>query len=484
MMMRRTCSAIVAALFVGVLPGMLSFAYGQLEQTIDQLSIPVSPNRDDVKAIGMGDAQVALGTRFNAMMYNPALLTHRRVSYEVPGLQAMLPTSTFDAIGFLSDGNTIHEFRTGDFLKRIRNGFNEYVHAAGTPDEVAAAQAEGISLMNSGLKFVNDLQDKVIGPTDNPKLQGMSFIPNLQVQIDNWGFALYGVLQSGFQSFPTEALSRLYSLHIPENFNSLSADQQIEVALAILPLFDQNGNLRYQQAIPTTFAVAYLDIVGAAGYGYEVNEALSLGASLKVVNRRVSTRIIDADHYSHILSEVRSDFNTSKTGVTLDLGALYEFRDIHTSVGLSLQNIIPMPTLYSDAVLSTVVYVQPDPNEFPVAQTVTTTLPFRFKSPFLVNLGASHALTPHWDIALDWADMASQDDQYETYIERFRLGTEYRLEVSPGSFGTEFRLGLANKRFAAGLGLNFWRVVQLDGAYAYDHFIGDNAFYAQIRFGW
>jgi len=473
-------------LLAGVSLGYFSpGAYGQLSVTTDQFTVPIAPNRDDVKAIGMGNTQIAVGTRFNAMMYNPALLSHGRVSYEVPGIQAMLPTSTFDAIGFLSDPNTIKELRTGDFLKRIRRGFDQYVNAAGTAEDVAAQQAAAIGLMNSGLRFVNEMQDKVIGPTDDPKLQGISFIPSFQVQIDHWGFALYGILQSGFQSFPTEALSRLYSLRIPENLNSLSVEQQLDIALAILPLFDQNLNLRYQQAIPTTFAVAYLDIVGAVGYGYQVNDALSLGANLKLVNRRVSTNIINSEHYDHILREIRSNFSSSKTGVTLDLGALYEFRKIATSLGLSLQNIIPMPTLNSTAVLHTLVYTQPeDQSQLPVAQTLTATLPFEFKVPFLANIGAMHSLTPNWDVALDWVDVASQDDAYEEYIERFRLGTEYRLEVAPGSFGAAFRLGLANKRFAGGLGLSFWRVFQLDGAYAFDHFIGDNAFFAQVRFGW
>jgi hypothetical protein len=67
--------------------------------------------------------------------------------------------------------------------------------------------------------------------------------------------------------------------------------------------------------------------------------------------------------------------------------------------------------------------------------------------------------------------------------ERFRPGTENRLEVSPGSFGAAFRLGMSDKHFAGGLGLSFWRVVQLEGAYVYDQFIGVNASFGQIRFG-
>jgi hypothetical protein len=459
-------------------------SYGQITQTTDQLSVPISPNRDDVKAIGMGGTQLALGTRFNAMMYNPALLAHRRVSYDVIGVQASLPSTTFDAISFLSDGNTVRELRTGDFLKRIRRGFDQFLNGNG-----AAEQSAGISLMNSGLKFVNEMQDRVIGPADDPKLQGISVIPNIQVQVDNWGFSLYGILQSGFQSYPTEALSQLYSMRIPENLTTDNLtpevrDQLLQIGVLILPLFDQNLNLRYQQAIPTTFAMAYLDIVGAVGYGYQITPQLSLGANLKLVNRRVSTKIISSEHYDQILREVRTDFKTSKTGVTLDLGGLYKFQEINTSVAISLQNVIPMPSLNSEAVLNDIVYVQPDPNELPVAQTLQLTLPFEFKVPFLAHIGATHAITPDWDVAVDWVDVASQDESYERYADRFRLGTEYRLEVAPGSFGTAFRLGMASTHFAGGLGLSFWRVVQLDGAYAFDHFIGDDAFYAQIKIGW
>ena len=79
-------------------------------------------------------------------------------------------------------------------------------------------------------------------------------------------------------------------------------------------------------------------------------------------------------------------------------------------------------------------------------------------------------------------DIANQDDKYEHYFDRFRIGTEYRLDAVRDKLGIAFRGGLAAARPTAGLGVNIYNIVQLDAAYAFDPFFNEYAWYGYL--GW
>lgn len=455
------------------------------------IGVPISPNREDVKAIGMGRTQVADGKTFNAMMYNPALLSRSRTSFDVAGIQASLPPRTFGAISYLSDNKD--QFKSGLFYKQIRDGLQEW-NQAGTLQE----RLDAVQKINVGLAFLNGLQDKVTGPSDNPWTQGIGLIPNIQIQLGNWGFSLYGNVQSGFQVQSGTTVSDILALKLPAA-GDITPELIQQLAAIVLPLIDPNGNLNLDNAMPVAYAVAYFDIVGAVGYARELREGFSVGANLKILNRRFSTKRIAPDNFGEIVSDVRKDFQASVTGFTMDLGALYRIKKTGTEIGLSLQNVIPVQTISSSATANfdisrivdydrvggiPVVNAQGDTGLVKASQALKVSVPFELKVPFVANLGAVHPLSKNWDVALDWADIAAQDSRYQNYIERFRIGTEYRLEAKKDVLGIAFRGGLADKRFTVGLGLNFWRVVQLDGAYAYDQFVGDYVIFGQAKVGW
>jgi len=441
--------------------------------TLETQKVPVTPNREDVKAIGMGRTQIANGKMWNGMMYNPALLARTRTAIDGLGVQASLPLNSFEAAAFLRDNAS--EFQSGGFIKTINSGVRAFQNA-GTPEQRSAA----IRQINSGLSFINQLQEKVLGPSDNPRIQGVSASAAVQVQLGNFGFSLHTTVQEAFQVFAGDALSRLYALRLPEDVDNLTLDQQLALLDILSPLLDPvTFELKFQQAIPQTFALGYFDIVGTAGYGYQITPDLSVGANLKIVNRRISTRVIASDNYENILSELRKDFETSVTGFTIDLGGLYRLKSTGTEFGLSVQNVIPMPKTEGIARLNSIIY---DANLVP--QPVEIRLPIDFVSPLLVNIGATHPITPHWEASFDWVDIASQDTKHASYMSRFRFGTEYRLDAIEQVLGIAFRGGVTDRKLAAGLGLNLFRVLQLDGAYARDNFVDDNAVFVQLRLGW
>ncbi len=110
--------------------------------------------------------------------------------------------------------------------------------------------------------------------------------------------------------------------------------------------------------------------------------------------------------------------------------------------------------------------------------------PFDLKLPFIANIGALYPITPNWDVCLDWVDIAAQDIRFDKYADRFRLGTEYRYDLIADYLGVAPRLGFADRHITAGLGLNLFRALQIDGAYAFDSFIQANSYYVQARVGW
>jgi len=474
--MRTVCSA---GFFVVLNLLALDPARAQIEVTGDVTKLPVSPNREDVKAVGMGRTQIANGFHLNAMLYNPAVLARTKTSVDILTLSGELPKDTPDALALLRDNSD--QFKGGQFLKDINAGAKElqdwFNHVPG------ADQVHALSLLNQGLDFTRQLQEKVLGTPEVPKVHGAAVIPTIQMQVGNFGFSLYATAQAGFQAEPTATTNRLYTLRLPSDLNDLTTQDIVNLLDIVgdLVTIDSTGKFQLSKegAIPMTYAVGFFDVVGAVGYGRQITPELSVGGALKVINRRFSNKVISADNYNNIMDELRKEFTASVTGVSLDLGALYHVPKTGLDLGLSLQNVIPMKSLTSDVVLRAVVY-----DSVGNAYNVRVKAPFELTLPFLANLGANYHINKSWDASLDWVDIANQDDKFEHYFDRFRIGTEYRLDAIRDKLGVAFRGGLAAARPTVGLGLNIFNIVQIDGAYAYDPFFSEYAWYGQLRIGW
>jgi hypothetical protein len=453
-------------------------------------------NREDVKAIGMGKTAVANGRTFIAMMYNPALLAEPKTALEIPSIQASLPPQTFDASLYLKDHE--NEFKQALSLRAVKDAATALKAATTLSEQLAALQA-----IQAGLAVPRDLLTKVIGPADNPMVHGIRVVPSFSGQFGNFGFTLYSSAQFGFQVIQSATLDALLKVQIPKDLNDVNqVNAALQAASELLTILDAVYNdvtdeFDISAAYPTTFAVSYIDIVGAVGYGYRLNKRLDVGANLKIVNRRFSTKVVQTNNVNEIWREVRSDFDASATGVTLDLGGRYRF-DFGLDVALSLQNVIPIQKITS-TVSGTVIATgydydlqngqkwvngAGDTAVVALAQRQFIKVPIDLKIPFIMNLGTRYAVTPAWDVAFDLADVAAQDQRFESYGQRFRIGTEYRLEAIPDVVGISPRLGVADSHLTFGLGLNLFRVVQLDGAYAFDTFLQDWSYFAQLRLGW
>ncbi len=456
--------------------------------------MPVAVNREDVKAIGMGRAQVAMGTTFNALTYNPALLARKRFALEVPSVQASLPAETYDALLFLQE-NT-NEFEQAFFLSDLRRGIGQFNDALTDAERLRA-----LLVVHQGLQFPRGLLDQVIGPSTKPKTHGVLVIPSITGQFGHWGVSIHANLQSGFQVIQSATFEALSSIDVPTTLDDQVAITRAltQLAAVLQTVTASNGAFLLDDALPKAFAVSYLDVVGTVGYGVPLTPSLSIGAALKVVNRRFSTKRIAADTFDELLSEVRKDFSANITGVTMDIGGLYQFPALGTEVGLSIQNVFPLGTIRSSMnaeFLTTTVVYDRDPLDriivnaagdtalMTLEQTIRLTNPFELQLPVIVNVGARHPITPQWDVALDITDITRQDIRYENYIDRFRFGTEYRLEAMKDILGIAGRVGMADRQWTLGVGLNLFRVFQLDAAYAHDSYVNARSYFLQARLGW
>ena len=134
----------------------------------------------------------------------------------------------------------------------------------------------------------------------------------------------------------------LLAVEIPSNLDKPIATARaiVQLTAALAPALIGPREFS-EKAYPTAFYSSYFDIIGVVGYGYPIYNNLTLGANLKIINRRFLIDKINVDDYDEIISNTWDKFKSDVTGVTSDLGAHYQFK-FGTSVGATFQNIFPV----------------------------------------------------------------------------------------------------------------------------------------------
>ncbi len=387
---------------------------------LDPFSLPVPSEKEDVKAVGMGKTQIANGKDFNAMMYNPALLSRKRFSIDALSVGVSLPPKTYDAANYLV--NHLDEFKNAVSLKEVWAGIDDFNNAAKAND--INQELTALKRIQEGMRFPKEILDKVVGSTDNPVTHGIRIIPAFSLQINNFGFTLYSVAQSAFEVEQSPVIDALLAVDLPDDLND--PQQVANAILSMQGILQPLQNLTsFDEVMPVAYSLSYVDLVGAFGYSYDVTPNLSIGANLKVIHRRFSAKRLLFKEYENILNILKRDLNEYITGVTLDIGGLYKF-PTGTEVGLSIQNLIPVQKITStlqanfaftyfdyerNAQGQKVVNDQKDTVLQSVNQDVKVEWPFDLKLPMIINIGATHPITENWDVSLDWVDISEQDDK-------------------------------------------------------------------------
>jgi len=309
---------------------------------------------------------------------------------------------------------------------------------------------------------------------------------------------LYGFSQAGFMVQLSPTLEELADIEIPDNLDHplLAAKSLAQILGTLATVAVGGGEGFVNEVFPVAFYLSYIDIVGALGYGFQWKENWMFGANLKVINRRFSVDRVNVEDYDVVLSKAWENIKSDVTGVTCDIGGVYN-SSFGTSFGVSLQNLLPIQeikqSIDTDFREPQIMYDRENGNYVTNAEgdtalvsahrNITVNRPFVLKTPFIASVGVSHPLTPDWDVAVDWVDIAEQDSRYRSTTERIRMGTEYRLKFWKDNYIASFRTGFADEHFSVGLGLNISRYFQIDGAYAYDRFVKAYSYFGQIQFG-
>ncbi len=177
---------------------------------------------------------------------------------------------------------------------------------------------------------------------------------------------------------------------------------------------------------PRVSGDALIDLVIIGGAAKDVTPRLTLGGSLKIINRRKAATLVSPTSFEQrrdILGEVLDNLRYSGTGWALDLGALYLLQNDRTRIALVIQDLGGK-----------------------VGQD---------RIPTKVRLGlARFLLDRRLAFALDLDDLFNNQPR----LRRVRTGLEARIRF------LQLRTGLYQGYWTFGIGLNVW-VIKLDYAF-------------------
>jgi hypothetical protein len=441
-----------------------------ITQSLARIAVP--PVIADVRSAGMGGTRIADENSLSSISYNPGFLGRTDRVAGRGSLVATTPYQTIDAITFV--GQNSQEFDNAYSLRALQEAVEAYRNGTGFSGDVEAKLAKVAA-------FASELYNKVVGDPNNPNVNGAAFGVDAQMQVGHWGFSLRGYGQTGMAVYPGPILSSILGIYLHTDFQDSVQASEARAQLKALAdqVIDPVTGQVVPGALPGFYSLTYADLVATAGYGFMIADSLSVGADLKIINRRFSAARISSGDASDITQKLFGDLRTGVTGVTFDIGAMYR-TSFGLSIGLNIQNLIPLKILSSeysidynsvrvqrelDASGNPIVNAQGDTALVSYAQKTTLNGPSKLALPVVANIGALFPITKDWDASFELVDIAQQVSTYGSYSQRFGFGTEYRLHFFDDNFHVAPRVGFANVEPTFGLGLAYRHLVMLDLAY-------------------
>ena len=426
----------------------------------------------DARGMGMGRARVADEKSPSSFRYNPGFLGMTDRFVVSGGILANAPVQTVDAVVFI--GGKQSELEGAFSLRALQDAVDAYRNGTGFSQQVE----EKLAAVNA---FATELFDKVIGDPANPDIHGALFDIGARAQVGHWGFSLYAYGQSGMAAYPGPILGPLLGIYLRTDFQDSAqvAEAITEIEALKDVIIDPVTGEVSPGALPGFFSLTYTDVVASAGYGLMIADSFSVGASLKVVNRRFSAARITANDAGDLTQNLFADLSKVETGVTIDVGAVYR-TSFGLTAGMSVQNLFPVGVLnsgYSIHYNSIQVARDRDAGGNPivngngdtalVAYTQKTVIdgPAKLALPLVANIGASFAINDDWDAAFEFVDVAEQVSVYKSYAERFGFGMEYRFHFFGDVLQLAPRIGYATAEPTFGLGIRIIDHIRIDAAY-------------------
>jgi hypothetical protein len=426
----------------------------------------------DTRSAGMGRTRIADENALTSFRYNPGFLGRTDRVAGTGGIIANAPVQTVDAVVFI--GGNVPELEGAVSLRALQDAVDAYRNGVGFTQQVEEKLANVYA-------FGQELFAKVVGDPDNPDLHGAMLDVSAQMQVGHWGFSLDGYGQTAMAAYPGPILSTLTGIYLRTDFSDSTeaAEALAELGALVDEIRDPlTGNVK-PGALPAFYSLTYMDIVATAGYGLMVADSLSVGANLKIINRRFSAARISAATAGDITQELFGDLKSGVTGVTFDLGAVYR-TTAGLTIGMNLQNLVPVSVLSSgyslnfnsfnvrrdlDSAGNPIVNADGDTALVASAQNTLIEGPAELALPFVANIGAMFRINEDWDASFELVDIAQQVSTYENYAQRFGFGMEYRFHFFGDYLHVAPRIGFASTELTAGLGVSYRGFITLNAAY-------------------
>jgi len=454
----------------------------------------------DAKSVGMGKTQMIMRDDFNGMWQNPAFLSRKRISFDFTSAQLVVPQNTINAVNFIIDNKA--NFITDVISDDISEGLNKII--TGT---TKAERQEGVDIYNNAVSFIDELINKLSGPREKQMIHGLSLYPKFQTQYKNFGFSVFNSTNMAFAIVPRELYRKLSEFRMPKTVDDIDQEELIGLANQILVSLDSEGNFT-PQSLPAIYAVSMLDFIFVAGYGYSISDKFKIGANLKIINRRFNTVLIDYGSVDYINDNIGKGVMKPFWTSTIDIGGLYIDKPKGLAISAVFKNIIPttndISSVTENYVKSSISiptdangdkYVGrvedntfvADPNGdtlvYSDIQNIQYIDLYTLRTPFLFNIGVHKSLNKNLDLSFDLIDIFMQDNFYDNYSDRIRIGGEYRF------FKDIFavRAGMSEIYPTLGCGVNIeikHFLLQFDFAYAYNNLTNSPGYFVQIKLGY
>ncbi len=203
--------------------------------------------------------------------------------------------------------------------------------------------------------------------------------------------------------------------------------------------------------LPSADGFGIMDIAFVGGYARSINKNLTIGTNLKYINRRAVVNSIAADDLGTPLKEIKKDLKKGNSKVAMDIGMTYALNDEKTTVALVLQDAIGTEKDLKGAEGT----LKRELIEIPLTRNL--------------KAGAFHKYNDNLGFGFDVDDVMDQTNLYEKFLDHFRVGAEYKFNVSFFSF--PIRAGFGQGGIAAGAGIYVGKFFRIDYAFAKSHSI-------------
>jgi hypothetical protein len=403
---------------------------------------------------------------------NPALLAQSSGFAGSFWVEAGSPLETLDAIIFIGEHDG--EFQSGSAAKLIYDQILRYIGDPSVKPQVGA-------VIEQLLDIPRQMVTKAIGDLDNPRINNANLNVNLKARVGNWGFHVSGVAQTSFAIRLGPVYGELMDILLTTNFDD---DNSLEYALSRLQalgeqIVDPATGAVQREALPAIYSLNYADLVAAVGYGFTVMGGLDVGVTARILNRRFAVDRISVNETSDLAERWLAGLKSGSTGLTFDVGGIYSIAP-QWRVSATLHNLIPMKTLSSsysldflrvhvvrdlDSTGQTIVNAEGDTALVVTRQQITMEGPAELSLPFVANAGVVYRAMENLDFAFEMVDIAAQQSRYDTFLERLRLGAEYRFQFLGGDLVVPVRMGLAEQIPTFGAGIGYRNIVRVDGGF-------------------